>query len=239
MALVLDRKYAGANWVFLFNRVVRLYPAFIVLSFFSLFLQAVALEINGARYGSWYCIKTAWPYLSHPTQLYLVLSNLFIEGKDLTMFLLVDRADLKWGTVASNGTAPAHYFQLLPQAWSLGLEFNFYLLSPWLLKLKSRWLFAVVATSFGVRWALMNAGLTGPVWDYRFFPAELGLFVAGALAYRLRSIGFLIGRGGWNGKALAAGLLAPVMVLGPEISGGGAWRLHHVGAPCTCPALDI
>lgn len=80
------------------------------------------------------------------------------------------------------GLAPLYF---VPQAWTLGIELVVYLLAPWLFS-RSPWIIAAVtAASLVARAVGYQSGLCGDPWDHRFFPFELALFGAGALAFRL------------------------------------------------------
>jgi peptidoglycan/LPS O-acetylase OafA/YrhL len=73
----------------------------------------------------------------------------------------------------------------IPPAWSLGVELSFYLLAPWILRRKTSVIIGAFVSSLLLRYALWQIGLRDDPWSYRFFPAELGMFLFGALSYRL------------------------------------------------------
>lgn len=70
----------------------------------------------------------------------------------------------------------------LGPAWTLELELTFYLLAPFLINLRLRLIFAIIAAA----WYAMGHDLDP--WTYRFFPFEIGLFVLGIAAYRISKI---------------------------------------------------
>lgn len=73
---------------------------------------------------------------------------------------------------------------LLPPAWSLGLEIQFYLLAPWLLRKPSLMLGALVV-SLGMATAA-HLGLLHTDWfGYRLLCGNLYLFLSGAWLYRM------------------------------------------------------
>jgi peptidoglycan/LPS O-acetylase OafA/YrhL len=80
---------------------------------------------------------------------------------------------------------------VVEQAWSLGVECSFYLLAPllWLLWMRARWLFALVAAaSFGLGLYLL-ATLGTPAFDdrvYRNVLTSLFVFQLGMVAYGIR-----------------------------------------------------
>jgi peptidoglycan/LPS O-acetylase OafA/YrhL len=66
------------------------------------------------------------------------------------------------------------------------MELYFYLLAPFILRLRIRWVALLFLASLGVRVSIIVLG--GPKYDLflrRFFPAELCLFLAGYFSYLL------------------------------------------------------
>jgi peptidoglycan/LPS O-acetylase OafA/YrhL len=99
---------------------------------------------------------------------FLAFSNITIFGQDLIPF------------VSGNSSAGL----LIPQGWSLSLEIYFYLLVPALWRASDRLLWTIAITSVAVRLVIAYSPLPFYPWQQRFFPAELGLFVPGMLAFR-------------------------------------------------------
>jgi peptidoglycan/LPS O-acetylase OafA/YrhL len=233
MALVLDRKYPHSTLVFLFNRVVRLYPAYLALS-----LLAAAVSFGGAaclglrNHFAATCVEV-WPHLGLAGTWYAVISNLLIEGKDLLLYLTIDPRTGLYHLGLDKSQVPANQFQLLPQAWSLGLEFNFYLLSPWLVRLRSRTILWIIGATFILKFLIHLSGHFESPWDYRFFPAEIGVFLIGSLGYRLSSrLGNA--QGFWNRLSKAAVGLFLASLLCAALA--PAW-LDEVGAALAPLAL--
>lgn len=74
---------------------------------------------------------------------------------------------------------------LVPQAWTLGVELAFYIVAPFVL-VRRKALLLLLALSISVRIYLLYVGLgKSDPWTYRFFPAELALFLLGALAHQV------------------------------------------------------
>jgi peptidoglycan/LPS O-acetylase OafA/YrhL len=77
---------------------------------------------------------------------------------------------------------------LIPQAWSVGLELMFYVLFPFLNRLRNRHLISIIVISVFARFfAYTVLKLDTDPWNYRFFPFEIALFVAGMLVFRVYS----------------------------------------------------
>ena len=185
MALILNEKYVGPNtyWLFLSNRLLRVFPVYYVVLLASLLYWLV----SGGLVADWGPLRA---HESLPTwaTLYIRLTDFTVVGQDVIPFLAVPHAgavrvtpDL-WAE-----TGPALWrFMLVPTAWSLSLELMFYLVAPLLVRRRAAALVLVFLLSLGLRLVLVFAlGLRQDPWSYRFFPTELGLFVAGALAYKI------------------------------------------------------
>lgn len=76
-------------------------------------------------------------------------------------------------------------YLLVPQAWTLGLEFSFYLLAPFLFIKNRKYIYYIFIASLLIRIYLLQHGKAEDPWSYRFFPSELALFMLGAMAYSL------------------------------------------------------
>jgi peptidoglycan/LPS O-acetylase OafA/YrhL len=88
------------------------------------------------------------------------------------------------GGMPTETSAVAFQALLVPQSWSLSLELMFYALAPWLARRTTRALLIIAGVSIALRiagtWLPVDFGL----WQGRFFPTTLFLFVFGMLAYR-------------------------------------------------------
>ena len=107
----------------------------------------------------------------------------------------------------------------MPQAWTLSIELTFYAIAPFLVRRRLWILLIVLVGSLAVRVALIAIPLTRrDPWTYRFFPAELSLFVVGALGYRL--LPWLRDRPGVRAAAIAIFAIAILtfgLVPGPAL----------------------
>jgi peptidoglycan/LPS O-acetylase OafA/YrhL len=184
MALILNEKYVGAGSyrLFITNRLLRIYPIYWCVLFMTV-AAWVASALCGGDVGplSIYGQSLGWP-----AQILLHLSNLFLIGQDWVMFLGVKGHHLY--VVRGIGlTNPELWkFLYIPPAWSLGVELTFYAIAPWLVRRSARVIFMMVLASLALHLVLaFGLHLTRDPWSYRFFPNELGLFLAGALAYRI------------------------------------------------------
>jgi peptidoglycan/LPS O-acetylase OafA/YrhL len=131
--------------------------------------------------------------------LFLIASNVGILGIDLSSFM---RFDLPHLAFTANWTAykpQPSYLYLVPQAWSLSIEILVYAVAPFLFRRSIGLLATVLIASFATRTYVYHLGFKFDPWDYRFFPFELGLFIAGSLSYRAYRLvqGFRIPSIGW------------------------------------------
>jgi peptidoglycan/LPS O-acetylase OafA/YrhL len=121
----------------------------------------------------------------------ITLTWFFISGRH-TLFL---QHEPQWSDLASNLiVVPLNYFMfngadhftLVPPAWSLGAEIQFYLVIPILLLLRARALaFAVGAVVFGLAsWGILNTDTFG----YRLLPGVLVFFLLGSALYDARRL---------------------------------------------------
>jgi peptidoglycan/LPS O-acetylase OafA/YrhL len=70
-------------------------------------------------------------------------------------------------------------------AWSLGSELTFYLLAPWLARLRYSYQIGLFLLGLIVHLAAIALfGVTGDPWSFKFFPFSLDYFILGSLAYQ-------------------------------------------------------
>ncbi len=176
MQLVLEKKYTGKGsyWRFFSNRMLRIFPTY----WFITALTVLFLLFTGAL--------TMWSEIGTFPSLFLALVNVTIVGQDLVMFLKFT-PDLQSLRPTKNfwiTHPPVHEWLLVPQAWTISLELLFYMLAPWLVRLRTKTLFLIAAASLAFRFALYAKGLSFDPWTYRFFPLELFFFAIGILTFR-------------------------------------------------------
>jgi peptidoglycan/LPS O-acetylase OafA/YrhL len=170
MALVLNEKYGpDVYWLFISNRLLRLWPAYIVVLALSL-LAVSNWKLIGAL--DWRAI------------VFFAASQLLIVGQDLYLFLFIDGDKLAFTAHIAEVSKPLYSFAPIPQAWSLSPEILFYLLAPFIVRRGPKQIAAIIAASLAIRMGLQWAfGFSGNPWSFRFFPSELALFLTGSLGY--------------------------------------------------------
>ncbi len=118
---------------------------------------------------------------------FLCLTNMTIFFQDVTLFLAVHSGHVHWSANFYNSDVGLWTGLAIPQAWSLGIEMSFYIVAPYLLNLRSRWLILGAFCSLIIKVIAIEIFNLADPWTYRFFPFELGYFLLGALAFRYRS----------------------------------------------------
>jgi peptidoglycan/LPS O-acetylase OafA/YrhL len=168
--------------VFYSNRSLRIYSAYWAVLLISL---AAYYVIYAAGKGGWlqYVLDNAHQ-LGSPAKLWLVFTNLFIVGQESTLFMKLGADGLMFTPDPPGGDVPIWRMMPIPQAWTLSLELMFYALAPFLARLRTPALVAVVAASIVLRVTVYAIGYQNDPWLSRFFPHELALFVMGMLARR-------------------------------------------------------
>jgi peptidoglycan/LPS O-acetylase OafA/YrhL len=174
MALVLTTRYRGRTRDFYFNRFLRLFPVYWMLTLASFALAGLYWLVVGHPVG----VLVAWHLSANPGQwLWAGLSNLGIVGSDwaeLYSFL---------HTVDGNGV---NRLIAIEPVWTLAIEITFYLAAPFILRLRYAAQAAVFLATLFLRLAIWRAtGNHWTVWLYYFAPATWVFFLAGVQAYHL------------------------------------------------------
>ncbi|MEW5774960.1 MAG: acyltransferase [Thermodesulfobacteriota bacterium] len=183
MALVLETRYAGLpRRSFYLSRLLRLAPAYAVVLALSL-AAMLALDSH--------------PFLRRDTLLGLVLAdvrtlaawlwtNLAVFGQEAMYWLRVAPGGaLAWSPGPVAASAKAYTLLLVPQAWSLSLEFCFYLAAPWIFSRGPRLVGGLLLASLALHVGLDRAfPQLDPVWQ-RILPTQLYLFLAGYFSHAI------------------------------------------------------
>lgn len=214
MSLIINEKYAklrGGTRRFYLNRALRLYP----IHWTILLLYALGYLYVGSQsflIGDFHVPLWRW--------LYAVISNTFFFGVEVLPFF----DDDNWKFVVGPD-------------WSLAIEGYFYLLAPFVVGRRLRTLFALFAAALALRLGLYFSGAPSHPWRYFFFPADLVLFLMGALSYRL----YVVVKGRpyatWLGVVAAAVLVlcvsTPFLWASPDLDGPRAWCFYACVCVCT------
>lgn len=209
MALVLDGKYADRG-LFYSNRLLRLAPTY----FAMMAVCAVSLFVFGVSVTA--SPETFTTAFSNPaTAAVMVFENLFVVGQELLFWLRIGAdGGLIYdptGALPSETQTVAWQALLVPQSWSLSMELMFYAMAPLLARLGWKPLLGVALASIALRFAGHLLPVDFPLWQGRFFPTALFLFVFGMLAHRALPLASRTPK--WLGVVLGLGATAVLIGL--------------------------
>ena len=193
MFLTYEIKYKtlSRNTTFYFytNRLLRIYPIYFII---------LAASIIYALYSSKFS-----PHLPNQYAVYIAfkgqLNNFWLYGLGMNNFSLLGMETLaffkicdtslvfRWHPDTDLSRDVLSQFQFVPQAWSLGMEFWFYMLCPFLAKLKTNKILLLFTGLLMIKIFFLYYVSNDYQWQYRFLPFELILFLLGAYVYRLYS----------------------------------------------------
>lgn len=191
MALVLNEKYnrPGDYIPFLWQRLLRLFPAYLVVLVLTLLIELLISWCAGQpldRLISWFDHAHM---LSFSTWVVLISSNLFLIGQEINLFQAIDpvTGNLYFTGRFMMDPIPATPFILVGQAWTLSLEFIFYAMAPLLVR-RSAWI-QIVVVAISVILRVTTSWMIDPhehPWHgNHFFPYELAFFMAGSVGYQI------------------------------------------------------
>ncbi len=163
ITMILHERYSqltNGKRSFYLNRALRIYPVhFVILAIYA------AIYLTS---GQPFFLLGDWPAEATGSEIHAIFSNLFLFGVEILPML--DHKN--WQLV-------------IGPTWSLSLELYFYLLAPFIVLLRLRWLLLLVVAAFALRMVLLIADLPMVQWRYFFFPADMVFFLLGAVSYRL------------------------------------------------------
>lgn len=187
MALVLHTKYPQTRQgigLFYRNRALRIYPIYGCVLVAAIFF-----------YG------TAWIWLQRIPERFawyeeLLRGNhgLFLSGLGVSQVSLFgldwfSLFDFRGPTIGLSGVVPngrsVGFLCLVPQAWTLAVELGFYLLAPWLVRVKTGGLALGCLLGFVLRiglWAWRPNETQA--FNYYWLPLQMPFFLLGILGYR-------------------------------------------------------
>lgn len=188
MALILNEKYTGVGSYkkFILSRFYRIFPVYWIVLCIALLLCLVGyFGFNQPYYLARYIHN--YNCLAGTTICYFIFENLIVIGQDVLYFLRLDELcqPLFTNQVLSFKHTGYQYL-LVPQAWSISIEFMFYLIAPFLVTKQLKWQITLVLMGLAIKYYFARYNyLCYDPWTYRFFPFELAFFMAGSVAYML------------------------------------------------------
>tara|TARA_Y100000389_G_C17415050_1_gene493189 strand:+ start:322 stop:1377 length:1056 start_codon:yes stop_codon:yes gene_type:complete len=176
MALILNNDSYVKNRQFYLSRFFRLYPIYI-----SCVIITMIFGFGNTTSGT----NIFSDNLGIIPSTFIIFTNLTMIFQDLTMITGVNGNNIEFVQYFTDSKPlPIYNYLYVPQAWSLGLELSFYLVAPFLLKnIKIEKILFFIVLSLMIRGLLMAKGFKEDPWNYRFFPSEISLFLAGSISY--------------------------------------------------------
>lgn len=203
MGLILNEKYTESSSYFLFisNRMLRIFPIFLICLLISIFLGRALFTFELAP------LPTPFDLGNTYYNLHQVFSDLDLFSLALTAFgnvgiflrseMIFITPDITSGNLLLVKNPAIQTFtlsslQFVPQAWTLEHELMFYLLAPFVVRRSIGIIFIFFVASAFMRLGIQNAVLEyAPSMfntvSYFFFPSQLVFFLGGALSYKVYS----------------------------------------------------
>lgn len=235
MSLVLSGKYADRT-LFYSNRILRLAPTYFVM-----------MALAGIALFGFSITATAWPaifesaYSNPVSAVILVLENVFVVGQEMLYWFKISPEDGTLfldleGGLPTEDEPVAWQALLVPQSWSLSMELMFYAIAPFLVRCGWKTLAAIAAASIALRFAGHALPVDYGLWQGRFFPTALFMFVFGMLAHRAAPLAARLPKlTGWVVAlaTLALVVCQPMLGLPNE---AGRW-LIYIAIACAIPFI--
>lgn len=183
MAMVLSGKYGSHVGAFYLNRFLRLYPTYLVVMLMVWAWFFVSWTAKGQMPPtSW---VEAYSSMKFWQKAIIISSNWLVFGSDtLSLFSYSPHAGFAFTDfqeAAAGWPQSVGYYRTISQAWTLGMEFWFYLLVPLLMRAGN-----IVVIMLGLGSLTLRLWLADKVGGYStmlFFPAQFCWFALGMLLH--------------------------------------------------------
>jgi peptidoglycan/LPS O-acetylase OafA/YrhL len=190
MFLILDKKYyklSNSYYYFITNRVLRIFPMYFVILFLAISYALYSSKFSPRLPNDLAAYVAFWDKLDIKYLVLFVVSNLTIIGQEILSFF--NYAPTGSGLIFKpEGDNILSQFIFIPQAWSIGMEFWFYLLAPFFFKLKNNQIVIIIIFLIILKYLFINGFSNSYNWKYRVHFFELGYFFLGGISYKLIKI---------------------------------------------------
>lgn len=190
MALILNEKYntPDKTVVFYKNRFLKLFPIYWTILILTILFYFSTYFV----FGKGGTLEHIYNNLSNLGffNIYVFLSNIFLIGEDLLLFLGFNGNSIVFTKFFSDTAVPLHTLIIVPQSWTLGLEIMFYLIAPFIARKSMKLIIILLLISIFIKIFLWNIGFVHDPWSYRFILSELSFFIIGMMMYKIYKLGF-------------------------------------------------
>lgn len=164
MSMVINEKYSkleNGKIKFISNRLLRLYPVnFVLIALYFIFYMATGTK--------------SFLVFNDPNQTVFMtivayFCNLFYLGAEIIPF--------------SN---ESNWSYVIGPVWSLSLELYFYLLAPFIVTKKIKYIAIMAVAGLAIRIAMEMNNIPLTPWRYFFFPSDFVFFILGVISYRTK-----------------------------------------------------
>lgn len=225
MAMILNGKYADTprgNWIFYTNRGVKIFAPYLVILAVTLAtcLLSKVLTGNALLLNPWF---TEAGNMTFATWAFAILTNIFIVGQEWGFLLIYRAGSLFFDLQAFEHPPMATQFIVILPAWTLSIELLFYVLAPFILRRNVVLIFIIAYLIYRLRFEAYSLGFNSEATTYRFFPFEVGLFLWGAVCFKIGTALPSINK--QIAAAITVALILTVTFLPPDL-GKGQHRLY-------------
>jgi len=175
-----EAKSYDSTWKFYVNRALRILPLYylVVLISFPAYLVAHIMFYENNQFGALSQMPLGVIFL-------IGFLNLIIIGQDQLFFLSLHGNTLNWTGDFLASDVELYRGLMIPQSWTLSIEFLFYMIAPFILNRKKViYLLLALSACLRILFIWKGFGLSDP-WVYRFFPTELMFFLIGTLSHQV------------------------------------------------------
>lgn len=185
MTMILETRYSERIGIYLKNRLLRVYPPYFAA---LLFAAAVFYFFPNGHHNPYGSLESLLRADNYELFIGAIVANLTLFGAEMSRYINVTAAsEILFPNFMYRGQGSgAHNFLFVPQAWTLPLELMFYFLAPFVVRLRTRWIFSVtviVGVIYYLAWGYSRRKNI-PFESAAFFPFQLVYFMLGSLAYR-------------------------------------------------------